>query len=103
MEIIQIHILKMFVLFSVSFEFNCFRVIEATTMERVAGPQVGNGHLPEKANGSNGHKANGSNGHISSPHLGTANGSAGTNLTPSSLSPSPTHTPNSLSPSRSRR
>ena len=95
----------MFVLFSVSFEFNCFRVIEATTMERVAGPHVGNGHLAEKVNGSNGHKANGSNGHISSPngHLGTANGSAGTNLTPSSLSPSPTHTPNSLSPSRSRR
>ena len=88
----------MFVLFSVSFEFNCFRVIEATTMERVAGPQVGNGHLASTTE-----KANGSNGHISSPHLGTANGSAGTNLTPSSLSPSPTHTPNSLSPSRSRR
>ena len=53
----------MFVLFPVSFEFNCFRVIEATTMERVAGPQVGNGHLAsttEKVNGSNGHKANGS-------------------------------------------
>ena len=77
-----------------------FRVILFTTMERVEGAHMGNGHLSsatEKANGSG-------NGHIPSPNgqLSPSNGHLGSQAGASaSLSPSPTHS--SMSPSRSRR
>ena len=100
-------------------------ISKVSTMERVEGPHVGNGHInsnTEKVNTSNGHAnghtntsnghtknsnghaknsnghANGSNGHLTTSGNGHLSPGNGQPVSGTSLTPSP-----SMSPSRSRR